>query len=124
LEEFDGSRFGEADFFQDTIRLRWAYEPQEEDLHAGVDVPKGVQFHLDLMSVKNEDGKHLRIIQVARKYLRFNRDGGLVDQLQSDKKYRFHVVITAENATTQRVVLEVAISPGWRLSVKDATKEV
>jgi hypothetical protein len=124
LEEFDGSRFREASFFQDALRLRWAYEPQDEELHTGIDIPYSVQFQIDVMSVKDQGGPQpLRIIQCANRHLRFNPEGGLVDQLQSDKKYRFHVVFTAENATTRRIILEVQISPAWGLSVRDVTKE-
>ena len=117
IEEYDNGYFKESEFFQDTLRLRWAYEPQEEELHAGIDIPKHIPFHIDIMSIKIEDyPEPTRIIQCSNKYLRFNSKGGLLNQIKSGKRYRFHVALAAENTETRSIVVDVIIGPAWELS--------
>lgn len=121
IEVYAINEFRDVEFFEDTLRLRWAYEPQEADLHRGVDIPHNVLFHFGILSIKRDNDSPTRIIQCADKYLRFNPKGGLINRIEQGKKYRFHIALSSENAATKPMVVEVEIGSAWEPAAKDMT---
>jgi len=118
IERWEGDEFVKADFYRDTLRLRWAYEGEEGDLHEGIDIPKGVLIHFDVLSTRraataagaSEDD---RFIQVANHALRYDRDR-LMNKLEYEQKYRFRILVVADDADPQSIDLVVVMGRTWK----------
>ncbi len=118
IERSEGARFVKADFYRDTLRLRWAYEAEEGDLHEGIDIPRGIIIHFDVLSTKtgatsagaSEDH---RIIEVANRGLRYDRDR-LMNKLEYGQRYRLRILVVADDADPQPTDVVVAMGPTWK----------
>lgn len=93
-------------FYRDTLRLRWAYEEQEE-LHEGVDIPPGVFIYFDIMSTKCEDNMSKTLLQVAKLRHHF------VNKLEFNKVYRFTVLVAADATDPVQICLTVVMGKTW-----------
>jgi hypothetical protein len=116
MEEWNGDRFIPVDFYADTLRLRWAYEGKENPPHEGVDVPTGVTLNFDLMSsrsiVREGQTEVHRMVQVFAKGLRTDPER-LLNKLEANKRYRFTVVMVAENAAPHTVRTIMQFGASW-----------
>jgi hypothetical protein len=92
--------------YRDTLRLRWAYE-DEEELHGGVDILPGVFLYFDIMSTKSENGRDLTMLQVAKVRGRF------VDLLKFKTHYRFTILVAADATEPKQIIATVAMGDTW-----------
>jgi hypothetical protein len=104
-------------YYRDSLRLRWAYEVQDPDAHAGVDIPQGLHVHFDVMATKDEhtvpdDVGGLRIIEVAYKGLRHDR-GRLMNKLKFNAEYRFNILVVADGASPLPLAVRVDLGRKW-----------
>ncbi len=103
--------------FAESLRLRWAYEGPNGELHGGIEIPTGVTVYFDVFSSQeptpwNEkvDGDE-RILEVAAKDARQAPE--FVNLLALNSAYRFSLLITADGIEPVKAELDVRLGSSW-----------
>ena len=107
LEEIVNSE-PQPTFYQDTFRLRWAYEQQDE-LHEGIDIPPGIFIFFDVLSCKHQEDKDMTIIQVSKFSIKKFRN-----KIKFNKSYRFTILVASEETEPEQISLTVKMGETWR----------
>jgi len=103
--------------FAESLRLRWAYEGPNGELHGGIDIPRGVTVYFDVFSSQEasswQDEHHpeQRILEFAAKAAREAPE--LLRTLGFNATYRFSLMVTAEGVDPKRAELDVRIGGCW-----------
>jgi hypothetical protein len=103
--------------YNETLRLRWAYEGEEGEPHQGIDIPKDVTIYFDVYSSKrevgtaNNDMEEIRVFEFASKSAKSSLQ--FKDFLQYGKTYRLKMLITAEGANSVPLSLDIIMGNGW-----------
>jgi hypothetical protein len=105
--------------FAESLRLRWAYEGPDGELHGGIDIPKNVKVFFDVFSSQEactwaEKGKYhdpQRILEVAARNAREAPE--LLRLLDLDSSYRFSIMVTADGVSPKQAKLDVRLGNQW-----------
>lgn len=103
--------------FAETLRLRWAYEGPNGELHAGIDIPRDVTVFFDVFSSQepsswmDDHDPGQRILEFAAKDAREAPE--LLRILGFNATYRFSLMVTAEGVDPKRSELDVRIGGQW-----------
>ncbi len=103
--------------FAETLRLRWAYEGPDGELHGGIDIPAGVTLYFDVVSSQEavtcgdkHDPEKL-ILEVAAKDAREAPE--LINLLSRNSSYRLSVMVTAEGINPVKAEVDVTLGERW-----------
>lgn len=108
--------------FADSIRLRWAYEGRDGELHGGIDIPHEVTVYFDVFSSQEaaawpegqgpaEGATETRILEVAPRNARESPD--MVNLLKMNASYRFSVMVMADGVSPKLAELDVELGRRW-----------
>ena len=97
--------------FADSLRLRWSFESGDGDLHSGIDIPNGVPFILDLFSTKLENGRPVRLLEVADKKAR--ESPTITQAIHPNMRYRLRFTLTCEATAPTKGWMDIEIGSEW-----------
>lgn len=117
IKEFDSEGSLTDKRFAETLRLRWAYEGPDGELHGGIDIPNRVKLFFDVFSSqeaciwKGKNHNAQRILEVAARDAREAPE--LLKILKLKKSYRFSIMVTADGVDPTQADLDVRIGEQW-----------